>query len=131
MKKRHWYLDPSELTPQERLDRVIELLAKAAYLLAVEEVKVRKAPKTISTPAPTLFPQRRGPVPFGQRQFGLNRAINEVEMKWIKRILELKKSGLSMEKIVKRLNEEDQESRRAGKWSRSAVWRILKRAKDH
>lgn len=138
MAKKHWYLDPEELTPQERLDRVVELLAKAAYLLAVEEIKKEEAgfkgdEKTdanISAPSPTLLPYKIGPVPYGQRQFGLDRAVDEIEMKWIKRIEELAKSGLSMEKIAKRLNEEDNESKRAGKWRRAAVWRILQRLKE-
>lgn len=39
MEKKLWYVDPGELTPAERLDRVVELLAKASYMLAVEQMK--------------------------------------------------------------------------------------------
>jgi hypothetical protein len=134
MEKKRWYLDPAELTPAERLDRVVELLAKASYLLTVEEMKGaetgtkedEKPDPTISVPSSALMPIKSGPVPYGQRQMGLDRVVNESEIKWLKRIQELKKVDLSTEKIAKRLNEEGQESRRAGKWSRNAVWRILK-----
>lgn len=134
MEKKRWYADPGELTPAERLDRIVELLAKASYLLAVEEMKRAKSGIKEEEPAqvisaPTPLELKSGPVPYGQRQMGLDRVVNEAETKWIKRIQELNKAGLSTEKISKRLNEEDQESQRAGKWSRSAVWRILKRIK--
>ncbi len=58
------------------------------------------------------------------------RETNEDEMRWIKRIWELKAQGLSSEKIAQQLNREDQTSKRAGKWSRPTVWRILKRIKE-
>ncbi len=133
MKKKCWYVDPSELTPVERLDRIVELLAKASLMLAVEQMgkseagieEVAKSAPAISVP--TSLQLKSGPIPFGQKQAGLDRVVEESEAKWIKRIQELAKAGLSTEKIAKRLNREDKESRRAGKWSRSAVWRILKR----
>lgn len=133
MEKQRLYLDPGDLTPAERLERIVELLAKASYLLAVEEmrrdeseIKKDEEPAPIIS-APTPMEVKSGPVPYGQKQMGLDRVVNEVEAKWIKRIQELSKAGLSTEKIAKRLNDEDRQSRRAGKWSRSAVWRILKR----
>lgn len=133
MEKKRWYIDPGEVTPAERLERVVELLAKASFLLAVEQMKTGEAgiektekdESTISVPTPLQI--KSGPVPFGQKQLGLGRTVDESEATWIKRIQVLKRDGLSTEKIAKRLNEEDRESRRAGTWSRSAVWRILKR----
>lgn len=135
MKKTRAYLDPKELTPEERADRIVELLAEAAYKMAFEETqKAAIESKRIekekpATSDPPLIPTglKSGLVPYGQVIMGLERVENEKEMKWIKRIQELKKAGLSTEKIAKRLNEEDKESRMAGKWCRSAVWRILKR----
>ena len=62
----------------------------------------------------------RGRIPFG----------HGTDAFWIKRIQELSKQRLSSEKIAKHLNREDHESKRAGKWSRTAVWRILKRLKE-
>jgi hypothetical protein len=133
MEKKRLYLDPDELTPAERLERVVELLAKASYMLAVEQmkraetgIKEDEEPAPIIS-APTPMELKSGPVPYGHKQIGLDSVVDEAEVKWIKRIQELNKAGLSTEKISKRLNEEDRESRRAGKWARSAVWRVLKR----
>ena len=55
---------------------------------------------------------------------------NEIEMFLIRRIQELAEQGHSTEKIARQLNQEDHVSKRAGKWSRTAVWRILKRLKE-
>ena len=46
---------------------------------------------------------------------------------WIRRIQELARQKYSTEKIAQFLNKEDHETKRAGKWSRTAVWRILQR----
>lgn len=128
MKKVRPYLDPNELTPEERADRVIELLGKAAVRMAEEEKPGAVKEDRDMSGAPAIVVKIQcGPVPYGQEMLGLERVEFEKEMKWIKRIQELNKAGLSTEKIAKRLNEEDQESRRGGKWSRSTVWRILKR----
>lgn len=129
MKKVRPYWDPNELTPEERADRVVELLAEAAVKMADEEKNGIAKPKDagISGTPTIVVKMQSGPMPFGQEACGLERVESEKEMKWVKRIQELNKAGLSTERIAKRLNEEDQESRRAGKWSRSAVWRILRR----
>jgi len=129
MKKVRPYWDPNDLTPEERADRVIELLAEAAVRMADEEKYGIAKPKDAGiSDAPTIVVKlQSGPVPCGQEPLGFERVENEREMKWIKRIQELHEAGLSTEKIAKRLSEEDKESRRAGKWSRSAVWRILGR----
>ena len=123
-----WYVDPDKLTPEERLSLIINLLAKAGVRLALKEkesgkVVIKAPPISLAS----LLPAKSGPVPFGQKAYGINRIIDEAESKWVKRIRELKEAGLSTEKIAKVLNVEDKESKRAGKWSRAAVWRILKR----
>ena len=71
----------------------------------------------------------QGRVPFGFQQNLYGRAIYEPEIKWLQRIHELATQKLSTEKIARLLNKEDLTSKRAGKWSRTAVWRILKRIK--
>jgi hypothetical protein len=50
-------------------------------------------------------------------------------MIWVRRIQELASQKLSTEKIARHLNEEDHETKRAGKWSRTAVWRTLQQLK--
>lgn len=131
MEDRRWFWDLDALTPEERLTRIIELLAKAGVRLALKKEKggAQKIEDLLIS-LDSLLPAKSGPVRFGQRAYGLDRVINEEEAKLIKRIRELRENGLSTEKIAKRLNEEDKESRRAGKWSRSTVWRILKRLKS-
>jgi hypothetical protein len=80
-------------------------------------------------PLVTRSPATKGRVPFGFQQNPCGRTEHEAEVKWLKRIVELADSGLSGEQITRRNNKEDHESRRAGKWSRTAVWRTLKRFK--
>jgi hypothetical protein len=75
----------------------------------------------------TFAPQGR--VPFGFRQNPYGRAVHDPEMKWIEYIHELASQGFSTEKIAFILNKEDRQTKRAGKWSRTAIWRILKRFK--
>lgn len=55
---------------------------------------------------------------------------NPTEEYWIAQIRRLSAEGLSSEEIARQLNQEDQMSRRAGRWSRTAVWRILRRVGD-
>lgn len=136
MGKRRMYIEPRELTPKERLDRVIKLLAEAAYSLAVEEIKKQesgimgeeKLEPVISAPIPLQL--KSGPVPFGQKKMGLDRVVDECEVCWIRRVQELKEAGMSNEKIAKRLNEEDKESRLAGRWYANAVLYILRRVEN-
>src|SRR5258708_19672747 len=71
----------------------------------------------------------QGRVRFGLQQKPYGRAICEAEMRWIERIHELATQGFSTEKIAQLLNKEDRETKRAEKWSRTAVWGILKRFK--
>ena len=63
----------------------------------------------------SLLKAKSGPVPFGQKVYGLDRVVDDTETKWIKRIQEMEESGFSTEKIAKVLNKEDKESKRAGK----------------
>ena len=126
------HLDPEDMTPEERLERVVELLATAVVRLIGEERKEETRPSTLASPSqPEIAhaPPTKGRVPFGQEIGGMGRIFNEAEVRWIKRIRELAAQGCSSEKIAKQLNLEDHESKRSGKWSRTAVWRILKRLK--
>ncbi|MBI2069488.1 MAG: recombinase family protein [Elusimicrobia bacterium] len=128
------YLDPEDMTPAERMKCVIELLATAAMRMALDEGKEEiKSPTSTpsSQPGVTHAPIAKGRVPFGQEIDGMGRIFNETELRWIRRIQELATQGWSSEKIAKQLNLEDHESKRAGKWSRTAVWRILKKFKEN
>ena len=114
----------------------MDLLVAGLLRLIIEEEGNKKAPavgpateKVEDTlpalPAPSetkliLESIVRGRIPFG----------HGAEAFWIKRIQELNGRRFSSEKIAKQLNQEDHESKRAGKWSRTAVWRILKRLKE-
>lgn len=125
------YLDPDELTPEERLSFIIKLLAKAGVRLALKEKEsgelvFKEPPISLDS----LLPAESGQIPFGMKSYGLNRVVNKAETKWIKRIQELNESGLSTEKIAKVLNIEDKKSKWAGKWSRTAVWRIMKHVEE-
>ena len=129
--KKHF--DPDEMTPEERMERIVELLAGAAFKLSLNEEKKEAEPTTSTTPAQALtlpLPPAKGRIPFGQKISVEGREVNNVEAGWIRRIKELATDGFSSEKIAKQLNQEDHESKRAGKWSRTAVWRILRKTKD-
>ncbi|MCG3205527.1 MAG: hypothetical protein KCHDKBKB_02249 [Elusimicrobia bacterium] len=129
MDKTRVCLNPDELTPEERMNRIVQLLTEAVLRLihegkvATEKIDEGKSDMLV----PFNFPRRCGPVPFGQMAGGWSRTPDEKEAKWIERIKELKKQGLSTEKIAQTLNQEDKETRRSGRWTRTAVWRILKR----
>ncbi len=127
------YLDPDDITPEEREERVIELLATAVVRLMGDERKEETKPPILVSPSQSEIahaPLVKGRIPFGQETGGMGRVFNETETRWIKRIQELAAQGWSSEKIARQLNLEDHESKRAGKWSRTAVWRILKRLKE-
>ncbi|MBI2069119.1 MAG: recombinase family protein [Elusimicrobia bacterium] len=127
------YLDPEDMTPEERLERVIELLATAVARMIRGEGKEETKPPTLISPSqPEIAnaPSAKGRVPFGQEMGKMGRVFNQAELVWIKRIQELAAQGWSSEKIAKQLNKEDHESNRAGRWSRTAVWRILKKLKQ-
>lgn len=131
-------LDPVEMTPEERMEAVIEILAEAVVRIILED-RVRggvqkKIDREYSKPIDLkkLFPEKKrfsppSRVPFGYRTEGDQRIKEKSEMELIEKIKELRSLGLSMEKIAKHLNEIDKKSQRAGMWSGSAVWRILKR----
>ena len=130
MKKRQEDFDSENITPAELSQRVVEILASAAVRLLTEGKKEDVSPPTSTTPTwnyDCLTLPKRGPIPFGQKLGTKGLEINEKEMILIKRIQELAKEGWSSEKIAKLLNAEDHETKRAGKWTRTAVWRILKK----
>ncbi|MBI4055564.1 MAG: recombinase family protein [Elusimicrobia bacterium] len=137
--------DPEDMTPEERLQRIVEILSDGVVRL-IRKKQEEKACAAAAQPAiadsstsscvavaasePKKLPEslllKRGRVPFGQRKLGEDRTEHKSEQVWVQRIGELAAKGYSSEKIAQRLNREDRESKRAGKWSRVAVWRILK-----
>ena len=128
MKKRK--NDISSENTWELSQRVVELLATGAFRLATEGEKTNTP--TLPTPAQAQIspmPIKRGRIPFGEKLSASGLEINENEMTLIKRIQELAKEGWSSAKIAKLLNAEDHVTKRAGKWTRTAVWRILQRHK--
>ena len=120
--------EPVDMTPGERLDQIVALMSKGV----VQSMKPEKANDQVQTknsnkvlpiepiPIHKILPEipRIGRIPFGE--------IKE-EAIWINRIIGLNAQSLSSEKIAKTLNREDHSSIRSGKWTRTAVWRILKR----
>lgn len=148
----YWKKMIDDMTPEERFERVVEILSQASLrLLRKQQAEAAgqspEKPEAAATASEEAIapdpmetadlesgviegqiapPPRRGRVPFGQRKCGQDRQINEIELSLIKDIQRLAAEGLSSEQIAQRLNQEDKVSRRAGKWSRTAVWRILK-----
>lgn len=123
-------LDPEDMTPDERISRIIELMAVASIRLATEERalgidRVAKASVENHASSDKCVKRRPGPAPFGQIDQGGVRLLNPAEQVWIEKIHKLSAKGLSLQKIADFLNSEDHESRRSGKWSRPIVWRLL------
>lgn len=112
--------------PEWRMRRLAQLLANASVRLAVDGEKPQNELSEEGKPPGLTVEIGQGRMPFGKKRTLFGWVENELEAKWIRRIVELDEEGLSTEKIAKRLNEEDRETRRAGKWSRTAVWRTLK-----
>lgn len=151
----YWKERIDEMTPAERFDRVVEILSRASLRLLKkqqaeaacqnpgEPEAAATADEQLAEPDSTekaewergvlegqlAIPRYKGRVPFGQRKSGHDRQINEIELLLIKDIQRLAAEGLSSEKIARWLNQKDKVSQRAGKWSRTAVWRILKNMK--
>ena len=124
-KRRH--IDPEQMTSGERLDRIVEILVRAGLRLYWEgEGTTVLIPEPLSFEMPVPY---KGRVPFGEKKVGFEREAVALEQAIIKRIVQLKAEGLSTQKIARRLNREDHESRRTGRWTRVAVWRILQRKK--
>jgi|GEM_PF-1093116 len=123
-------LHPEQMTPQERLERLIELLANGV---------VRAARNKTFDPVGKINPisvksthslQKKGRIPFGQCKAETGRASNPTEAYWIAQIIRMSAEGFSSGQIAQRLNQEDTMSQRAGRWSRTAVWRILQHLKQ-
>lgn len=122
MEDRKDWMDPRDMTPKERLDEIMDLLARGAVRLALKE-------KLLGHRVAESLPPGRGRIPFGVRREHGRRFADLVESALIERVEKLAAEGLSLAKIAKRLNEEDRASLRAGKWSGTAVWRMLRRIK--
>lgn len=118
--------------PEWRMRRIAQLLANASVRLIDKGDEPKKEDTAALTKAPANLAMYRGQgrIPFGKKLTEFGWEDNELEMKWIRRIIELKGQGLTTYKIAKRLNAEDHETLRAGKWSRTAVWRTLKALKN-
>ena len=150
----YWKDRIDEMTAEERFNRIVEIMSRASLqLLKKQQAEAAgqnpEKPEAAATtdeqaaaPDPTetadlergviegqLAPTPRGRVPFGQRKCRQTRQVNEIELSLMKDIQRLAAEGLSSEQIAQRLNQEDKVSKRAGKWSRTAVWRILKSMK--
>ena len=123
MEDRRDWMDPGDMTPEERLDEIMDLLARGAVRLALKE-------KLLGHRVAESLPPGRGRIPFGVKREHGQRFTDLVESALIEQVEKLAAEGLSLAKIVKRLNAEDRASRRAGKWSGAAVWRILRRKKS-
>lgn len=123
---------PDDMTPEERLTRIVEILAGGVRRAISEDQSGQgggKSDKPLVPAQPEVekqCPVKPGRVPFGQHEVRGLRAENPSEQAMIEKIKKLHDEGHSGEEIAKLLNEEDRKSKRAGKWSRTAVWRILK-----
>ena len=116
------------MQPAERLERVIELLALGAIRAAQNPAPPAATLKELpASSIPLHF--KRGRIPFGQQKTSSGRISNHLEGQWLKLIEDLAAKGFSSEEIAKHLNKKDLTSSRAGKWSRTAVWRILQKPK--
>ncbi len=140
--------DPKEMTPQERWEQMLQLLAKAMVLLIEKEkaAGIDPPPKEaasknitdvsisrhLSDKITIQIPKTKlGRMPFGERTKGFGvRERHPVEMAWMKRMLGWAKEGESLSKIVNTMNKEDRETRYAGRWDRAKVWWVLKKAKE-
>ena len=139
--------NPEEMSPQERWEQMLQLLAGAVVRLIEKEkaAGIDPPPKEVSSEnindvtiskhlsgkiTVQLTKTKLGRMPFGERIKGSGiRESHPVEMVWMKRILEWSKQGESLSKIANRMNKEDRETRYAGRWDRAKVWWVLKKAK--
>ncbi len=152
----YWKKMYDEMTAEERFQRIVGIMSRASLRLLKKQqaeasgqgidkpVLAATASEEVAEPDPMekvdlahgvfegyFAPPPRGRVPFGQRKCGQDREIHEVEQSLIKDIQRLAAEGLSSEQIARRLNQEDKVSKRAGKWSRTAVWRMLRNLKAY
>lgn len=136
--KRNWrLLNPEEMTPEEREEGVIEIIAQAVARIIIEEGGPKNSGSFSSKPIDMkkLFPEkkrffrpRRGS--FGRPPKNQSGDIR-LEAIWIDLIKGMRLQGISMRKIAKHLNSVDKTSRYSGTWSGTVVWRILKRLLQH
>lgn len=130
MEDRRDWLDPEEMTPEERLDRIVELLTTAARRLSAKKRSGVAEQAKPEEAAPMMLPPRRGRIPFGQRRGKLGRESDSIEARWVREVARLSSEGRSLRKIVLHLNKADRASKRAGRWTITAIWRILRRQKE-
>ena len=146
MENKKWE-NPEEMTPEERWEQMLELLAEAVVRLIEKEKaagidplpkeatseNVNDAPisRNLSGKITVQLPKTKlGRMPFGERAKGSGiRENHPIEQVWMKRMLEWSKQGEPLSKIVNRMNKEDRETRYAGRWDRAKVWWVLKKAK--
>lgn len=122
-------IDPRNLTPEERGLRIMELHTSILERMKQEKENPAPPPSEKIERLGTCARSPQGRIPFGFQQNPYGRAVHEGEAKWVQRIEALASQKFSLEKIAQALNKEDHETKRAGKWSRTAVWRILQRSK--
>ena len=131
------------MTPEERMEAVIEIISETVVRIILGKRGFKSGPdlsnekttyRYYSKPIDMkkLFPEKKrfarsGRIPFGCRAGGNQRVDENSEMVWIEKIKEMKTQGISLKKIARHLNEVDQTSQRAGRWSGTAVWRIINR----
>ncbi len=121
-------IDPRDLTAEERGLRIMEVQASICERMKREKENPAPPPEEKVEKLDTRTCSPQGRVPFGFQQNPYGRAAHETEAKWIARIQALASQKFSSEQIARTLNKEDHKTKRAGKWSRTAVWRILQRS---
>ncbi len=102
-------------TPEERFNRVIEILADAVTRAIATEQTGTTNENILHSSTSVFFVNRlpqRGPVPFGQHTTREGVEENPNEKRWIQRIGQLAENGCSTKEIADRLNQEDKKSRR-------------------
>lgn len=127
MGEQDWHVNPADMTPEERSEQLIKLLARALVRLCSDEKEGIKALDSKNIRVDPRLIKRKGPLPFGTMMTQDGIVANATEMALINRMKQLAEQGISTEKIAGILNEENHRTRRGAKWTRSLVWRILKR----
>ncbi len=132
--KRNWRsLNPEEMTPEERAEGVIEIIAEAVAKIIFEGGGPKDTERLPRHPIDMkkLFPEKKRFFRPRKGSFGRPSKSKSGDIRleaiWIELIKGMRSQGISMRKIAKYLNNVDKTSRHSGTWSGTAVWRILKR----
>jgi len=139
-------LDPEEMTPEERMEWVVAILANAVIKTAYKQqgslnIHQEESSNTsshqdvsIQKSKNNLFPiraeKKKGSSRFGFKEQPDGRLTVDGRNIVIKIINEMIKQGISTRKIASRLNAEGYKTGRNKKWSGTAVWRILQGQRD-